>query len=297
MISSGLFILPSVLYPYAGPVIVVSYLLASLLILPSVFAKTELTNAMPRSGGTYFYVERSFGTLWGIFTGLANWLSLALKSAFAISGLTILAEWTVGALFDCQMPTWALQTTAISCCIFFGLLNLLSVKSAAWFQNLLVVFLLTVLGGFVLWGNRFILPDQLRPFLPAGWTSVLWSAGFVFINFGGLTSVDNVAEEVRRAGNVLARVIPAAWAIVSFLYTSVVFVAVGGLDGETLQTSPLPLSAAAGQFGGKIGFFLLTLAAGAAFLTTANGGLLAASRCPMSMSRASGNSSATRRSN
>lgn len=285
MISSGLFILPAVLYPYAGPGIVLSYLLASLLILPSVFAKAELTSAMPRSGGSYFYVERSFGALWGIFTGLANWLSLALKSAFAIVGLTLFAELAVRRLFGFQMPPWALQTLAVACCVFFGILNLLSVKSAAWFQNLLVLFLLAVLGGFILWGSRFVSPQRFSPFLPAGWTSVLWTAGFVFISFGGLTSVDNVAEEVRRAGRVLARAVLAAWVVVSFLYTAVVFVAVGILDGPLLQTSPMPLSAAAGQFGGAAGFVLLTLAAVAAFLTTANGGLLAASRCPMSMSR------------
>lgn len=285
MISSGLFILPAVVYPYAGPGIVLSYLLASLLILPSVFAKAELTSAMPRAGGTYFYVERSFGALWGIFTGLANWLSLALKSAFAIVGLTLFAQTAVQMFLDWSAPSWALQAFSVACCLLFGLLNLLSVKSAAWFQNLLVLFLLVVLGGFVVWGSGSIQPQRFRPFLPSGWMSVLWTAGFVFISFAGLTSVDNVAEEVRHAGKNLARAIVAAWAVVSFLYAAVVFVAVGGLDGSRLQNSPMPLSQAAQEFSGTVGFVLLSLAAAAAFLTTANGGLLAASRCPMSMSR------------
>ena len=80
MISSGLFILPAIAYSKAGPAVILSYLIASLLIVPSVLSKAELATAMPRAGGTYFFVERSFGSLFGLFTGFAGWFSLALKT-------------------------------------------------------------------------------------------------------------------------------------------------------------------------------------------------------------------------
>ncbi|MHC4168761.1 MAG: amino acid permease, partial [Planctomycetota bacterium] len=47
----------------------------------------------------------------------------------------------------------------------------------------------------------------------------------------------------------------------------------------------MPISTAAGKFAGSAGFVLLSIAAVAAFVTTANGGILAASRSPMAMSR------------
>jgi mannitol/fructose-specific phosphotransferase system IIA component (Ntr-type) len=47
----------------------------------------------------------------------------------------------------------------------------------------------------------------------------------------------------------------------------------------------MPISTAAGKFAGSTGFVLLSIAAVAAFITTANGGILAASRSPMAMSR------------
>ena len=53
MISSGLFILPAIAFAKAGPAVILSYLLASILILPSVLSKAELATAMPRAGGTY----------------------------------------------------------------------------------------------------------------------------------------------------------------------------------------------------------------------------------------------------
>ena len=87
MISSGLFVLPALAYAKAGPAVILSYLFASILIIPSAFSQAELATAMPRAGGTYFYVERSLGPIWGLFGGLANWFSVALKSAFAIVGM------------------------------------------------------------------------------------------------------------------------------------------------------------------------------------------------------------------
>ena len=56
MISSGLFVLPAIAFAKAGPAIILSYLFASILVLPTVLSKAELSTAMPRAGGTYFFV-------------------------------------------------------------------------------------------------------------------------------------------------------------------------------------------------------------------------------------------------
>ncbi len=66
---------------------------------------------------------------------------------------------------------------------------------------------------------------------------------------------------------------------------SVIGITVGVLDGEELAGSHVPISVAASKFMGVGGFVILSLAAIAAFITTANGGILAASRAPMAMSR------------
>jgi len=42
MISSGLFILPAIAFSKAGPAVILSYFLASLLVIPSVLSKAEL---------------------------------------------------------------------------------------------------------------------------------------------------------------------------------------------------------------------------------------------------------------
>ena len=43
---------------------------------------------MPKSGGTYVYIDRAFGPLFGVVSGIGLWLSLLLKSAFSLVGLS-----------------------------------------------------------------------------------------------------------------------------------------------------------------------------------------------------------------
>jgi amino acid transporter len=58
---------------------------------------------MPRAGGTYFFVERSLGPIWGLFGGLANWFSVALKSAFAVVGMAVFVEVVLQMVFQLQL--------------------------------------------------------------------------------------------------------------------------------------------------------------------------------------------------
>ncbi|RKY11288.1 MAG: hypothetical protein DRP65_04665 [Planctomycetota bacterium] len=285
MVSSGLFVLPALAYAKAGPAVILSYLLASLLVIPSVLSKAELATAMPRAGGTYFYVERSLGPVFGLFGGLAGWFSLALKSAFAIVGMAILIEVVLQTAFPTQFSQWHIKAIATVCCIGFCALNIVSVKHTSKFQVILVVVLLAILAGFVFLGASAVEPVRYSNFLEKGSLAVLATAGLVFISFGGLTKVASIAEEVNNPGRNLPLGMIFAWAVVSLFYVTVIAVTVGVVDGAELSESYAPISLAASKLAGTAGFAVLSLAAIAAFITTANGGILAASRCPMAMSR------------
>jgi len=285
MISSGLFVLPAIAFAKAGPAVILSYFFASLLIIPSVLSKAELATAMPRAGGTYFYVERSLGAVGGLFSGLASWFSLALKSAFAVVGMAILIEVVLQMLFPTQLEQWHLKVIAALCCLGFTALNIVSVKHTGRFQVLLVAMLLAILAFFVAFGARAVETVRYTGFLEKGWPAVLTTAGLVFISFGGLTKVASIAEEVKDPGKNLPLGMLLAWLVVTLFYIGVITITVGLVDGKELLDSYTPISLAASKFMGATGFAILGLAAIAAFVTTANGGILAASRSPMAMSR------------
>jgi len=292
MISSGLFVLPGQAFRISGPAVVLAYALAALMVVPALLSKAELATAMPRSGGSYFFIERSMGALPGMLAGLANWLSIALKAAFAMIGIGAFARllWPEAQLTEGQWE-WLIKAVAIGSCVVFTVLNTLSVKIAAWTQVAMVAGLLAVLGVFVAGGVSSVRQHpNFDAFLAAGWPNVLATSALVFVSFGGLTKAASVAEEVRRPSRRnIAGAMFLAWGVVSFFYVAAVFVTVGVLSADKLGQgsygSLTPLSLAAGECLGPAGTVLLSAAAILAFITTGNSGIMAASRSPLAMSR------------
>jgi amino acid transporter/mannitol/fructose-specific phosphotransferase system IIA component (Ntr-type) len=292
MISSGLFVLPGQAFKISGPAMVLAYALAALMVVPALLSQAELATAMPKSGGSYFFIERSMGALPGTLAGLANWLSIALKAAFAMIGIGAFARllWPAADLSEGQWE-WLIKGVAIASCLVFMVLNMLSVKTAAWAQAVMVAGLLAVLVVFVAGGAPSVRQHpNFDNFLAAGWQNVLATSALVFVSFGGLTKVASVAEEVRPPGRRnIAGAMFLAWGIVSLFYVAAVFVTVGVLGADKLGQgaygSLTPLSLAAGEFLGPAGTVLLSAAAILAFVTTGNSGILAASRSPLAMSR------------
>jgi amino acid transporter len=87
MFSSGFFLLPGVAAAGTGPSVILAYLLAGIFILPAMLSVAELSTAMPRAGGAYYFLDRSLGPLVGTVGGLGAWFGLVLKSAFALVGM------------------------------------------------------------------------------------------------------------------------------------------------------------------------------------------------------------------
>jgi amino acid transporter/mannitol/fructose-specific phosphotransferase system IIA component (Ntr-type) len=280
MISSGLFVLPGLAYAKAGPAMILAYLLAAVLIIPSMLAKAELSTAMPRAGGTYFFIDRSLGPVLGTFGGFANWFSLSLKSAFALVGIGAFAVIVIPDITPLQI-----KLISVTACLIFTILNLISVKVTGRVQIILVTGLITIIVLYI--GRGFVSthPDRYIPFMPGGLWSVFSTAGLVFVSFGGLTKIASIAEEVKNPHRNVPLGMLLSFIVVTLLYILAAGVTVGIVDGAELKYSLIPLSQGAANLTGTIGTVVLSLAAIAAFITTANSGILASSRSPMAMSR------------
>ena len=280
MISSGLFILPGLAFLRAGPAMVLSYIIAGILVLPTIFSKAELVTAMPKAGGDYFYITRSMGAVAGTIAGLASWFSLSLKSAFALVGMGIFAL-----LINPALSMFEIKLIAIGLCIVFMLVNLIGIKEAGTTQFLLVVFLIAILVLYVVGGFTTVIPGRFTPFSPHGVLPIFSTAGLVFISFGGLTKVASVAEEVRNPKINVPVGMLLAYIVVLVLYVAVVFTTIGVLSSDVLQKSLTPISDGARAFWGIGGVIITAIAAVLAFVSTANAGIMSASRYPLAMSR------------
>lgn len=276
MISSGLFILPGLAFAKAGPAVILSYIIAGIFCIPTLFSMAELTTAMPKAGGDYFYIMRGFGPVLGTVAGFSTWFSLSLKGAFALVGM--------GAYLSIVTPV-SLNIIALFCCVFFIVLNLIGVKEAGRFQVFLVLGLLGVLLSYVLWGMKTVNPSNFSPYFAKGPGSVFATASFVFISYGGLTKVAALAEETKNPGRNLPLGMFLSLIVTSILYALVIFVTVGVSNPEHLQGSLTPISDGAGILGGNILKIVISIGAFLAFISTANSGIMTASRYPLGMSR------------
>lgn len=280
MISSGLFILPGLAFAKAGPAMILAYIIAGILVLPTIFSKAELVTAMPKAGGDYFYITRSMGLPAGTISGLASWFSLSLKSAFALVGMGIFAL-----LIDPTLSMVEIKIIALVLCLIFMTLNLLGIKEAGTTQIILVFMLIAILALYVIRGFVMVTPAKFTPFAPNGLFAVLATAGFVFISFGGLTKVASIAEEVKNPKINVPLGMLLAYIVVLALYAAVAFVTVGVLDFDILGNSLTPISDGARTFWSTTGVVITAIAAILAFVSTANAGIMSASRYPLAMSR------------
>ncbi len=280
MISSGLFVLPAMVYLKAGPSILLAYLFAALLVVPAMLSKAELATAMPKSGGSYFFVHRSLGPLVGTFAGLAAWFSLSLKSAFALVGIGIF----LGSLVPI-LPGYAVKMIAIVFTLLFMVLNILSVKESGRFQVVLVFGLIVILALYIATGIRHVYAHNYSPFAPGGWPALFSVTGMIFVSFGGLTKIASVAEEIKDPIRTIPRGMFGSFLVVSLAYLLSIFVTVGILGAGRFRATLVPLSEAASTYAGNAGFLVLSIAAMLAFITTGNAGLLASSRNPLAMAK------------
>ena len=303
MFSSGFFLLPGLATEYAGPSTVLAYLVAGLLMLPAMFSMAELSTALPRAGGTYYFLDRSLGPGAGTIGGLGTWLALVLKSAFALLGMGAylaiapgVARWLPG---DPDQQLWVIKGLAVALTVAFAALNIFGAKETTRLQGILVISLLSVLAFFVVQGLFYIffkmpgeeLARQYTPFFHTdkGFDGFFATVGLVFVSYAGLTKVASVSEEVKRPDRNLPLGMILSLITATTIYVIGVAIMIATVDPGPLRGDYTPVATSARRFfdwlPGSTGLILIVIAALAAFASTGNAGILAASRYPLAMGR------------
>ena len=278
MLSSGLFLLPGLAAAEAGPGAVLAYALAGVVAVPAMLSVAELSTAMPRAGGAYYFLVRAYGPAVGTVSGMAAWLSLVLKDAFALVGMSAY----LNIFFD--VPAKPLAIVLIA---GFTVVNIVGTRASALVQLLLVGFVLAVMGWFLAAG----LPQvgsgggSLDGFFADGAGGLVSVIGLVFVSYGGLTKVASAAEEINDPSRNIPLGMGLALLVSTALYTLGVLVAVAVVPPSLLHDDLAPIYSAAEDVLPTAGAVLVVVAALAAFSSATNAGILAAARYPLAMSR------------
>ena len=286
MIGSGIFVLPALGYKKAGPAVVVAYLLAAIIVLPAALSKAEMATAMPESGGTYLYIDRAMGPLFGTIAGIGAWFSLIFKSSFALVGL--------GAYLLLLVPISQGQIVIVALALgtLVVVLNISGTKLSGQVQAIIVSLVIVGITAFTINAGLFAETSRFTPLRTDGNTGIVTAAAFVFVSYAGVTKIASVAEEVKEPGKNLPRAMLGSLGIMAVIYVGVVGAVVGLADPSVLKTggpdgtaSLTPMADGAAMLFGGAGVVVISVIAIVALTSMANAGVLSSSRFPLAMSR------------
>ncbi|MEZ3114433.1 amino acid permease [Halobaculum sp. MBLA0147] len=307
MIGAGIFVLPGQAAAAAGPAVALSFVIGGGISLLTAMSASELGTAMPKAGGSYYYVNHALGPLFGSIAGWGNWMGLAFASAFYTLGF---GEYLATFL---PMPAPSLGTLAIAGLSLgpFGLsefqvgallagtvfitVNYVGAKETGSIQIVIVTVLVAILTAFSVLGFLQADVSTLMPFFPSetgGATAVLPATGLVFVSFLGFAKITTVAEELKNPGRNLPLAVIGSVLIVTAMYAVIMVVLMGVVNwrqlGPDFTTTPV-LDVAEIAFGtvglAAFGVALLTFAGLLATASSANASILASSRINFAMGR------------
>ena len=295
MIGAGIFVLPGEAAAAAGPAVALSFVAGGVIALFTAMSASELGTAMPKAGGSYYYVNHALGPLFGSIAGWGNWMGLAFASAFYTLGFgSYLA--TFLPVPNVALGPFALsadQLGALLAGTFFVGVNYVGAKETGRLQNIIVVTLVGILTVFSVLGILQGDFSTLRPFFPAetgGASAVLPATALVFVSFLGFAKITTVAEEIKNPGRNLPLAVIGSVLIVTAMYGVIMVMLMGVINWDVLGASETPVLDVAEIAFGRIGLAaagvgLLTFAGLLATASSANASILASSRINFAMGR------------
>ncbi len=309
MVGSGIFVLPALagkeLYYQSGGIegsyaaLWLAYILSGLVVIPGAISKAELSSAMPKSGGAYVYIERTFGPIVGTISGLGLWSSFMLKSAFALIGFSayvVSIQGTLGITFDEN----AAKILAVMILILVTAINIRGVKLLKKILTPIILFSVSMV--VVISILAFSNGTATSPNVPLdaainvmgsteGWIGLGSATAYVFLAYVGVIKIAAVGEDIIEPEKNVPIGMFYSLGIAMIIYAGISYTLFSVFDGSDLgignggDPSKAPIYSLALEAGGSTIAFIIAILA---ILTMSGGGLtglLGASKFPFAMSR------------
>ena len=258
---------------YAGPAVLLSFLLAGLACAFTALSYGELASVMPVSGSAYTYAYVAVGE---VFAWITGWLLLleygisiaAVAAGFSGYATSLLHDFgiTVPPLLHTPL-IHTVQTASSTGLVWSGGLDLVAaaasllvtailvigVTESATVNSVIVVIKVSVLVVFVAFGIRAIHPSNWAPFIPAntggmhfGVPGIFRAASVIFFAYVGFESVSCAAAEARNPKRDIPIGIIGSLAICTVVYILVAAVLTGIVPYRQLGVAdPLAIAVAA----------------------------------------------------
>ena len=253
-IGAGIFVITgTAAAQYAGPAIVLSFIIAGMACLSTGLCYAELASMMPVAGSSYTYAYATLGELaaWTIgwclvleylvagSTIAVGW-SGYFTSAMASMGVVIPAAWSsapigLDAAHHFVFSGAVLNLPAVAIVLAMTALLVIGIKESAFANAMFVVVKIGVIVLVIFAGSFYVHPENWHPFIPPntgesgvyGWSGIFRGAGVIFFAYIGFETVSTCAQETRNPQRDLGFSILTALLICTALYVAMALVMTG----------------------------------------------------------------------
>lgn len=277
IIGAGIFVITGqAAANYAGPGILISFLISGFICILAALCYAELASLIAFPGGAYSYSYVALGELpaWVVgwmmsaqYLFLGSTVSVGWSGYFvsflADFGIVIPSYLTAAPLQHSAATGWALSGNvlnipAIGLVLLLGILVMIGIRAAVFFNYLMVVIKLATVVLFVAIGLFNLHPENWTPFIPAntgvfgefGWSGIFRGAGMVFFAYIGFDAVSTLAKDSVDPQKNLPRGILASLFICAIAYIAVSLVLTGVVNYKLLGVSD-PMAVALNAMGPK----------------------------------------------
>jgi basic amino acid/polyamine antiporter, APA family len=290
IIGAGIFVLTgTAAAQYAGPAIVISFILAGLGCLFAGLCYAELASMIPVAGSAYTYAYATLGELvawiigwdlileylFGAATVAVGW-SGYLTAFLRELGVNLPASLTQAPLSVEGTHTLVrnaggiLNVPAMVIVILMSALLVIGIHESARFNNVIVILKVAIVLLVIGFGFFYIEPKNLTPFIPPntgtlghfGWSGVVRGAGVVFFAYIGFDAVSTAAQEAKNPQRDMPIGILASLLICTVLYVLMALVMTGMVPYQSLNV-PHPVFVAIEKAGPALSWlgYLVNVAA------------------------------------
>jgi APA family basic amino acid/polyamine antiporter len=267
ILGAGIYVLPGYAAAnFAGPAVMVSFVLAGTACALTALCYAELASTMPVSGSSYSYCYASLGEVfaWGLGWILMLEYTLA-SSTLAVGFSSYLASLLrdFGILVPAQLATplvgssegFSLNLVAIAAIAAVTAVLCAGVRQSAGANAVLVVVKVTVIVVVIAVGAGAIDPGNWKPFVPPhegefafGWPGIVRAASILFFAYLGFETVSTAAAEAKNPQRDLPIGILGALVICTVLYLAVAAVLTGVVPYAELNVAD-PVALAVDRMG------------------------------------------------
>lgn len=273
IIGAGLFSITGMAAAnYAGPAIMISFVIAALGCAFAGLCYAEFASMIPVAGSAYTY---SYATMGEFIAWIIGW-DLVLE--YAVGAATVASSWSgylnkLFSSFGVSLPQQLMMTPfdtaadgvthgimnlpAVFIVILMSLVLIRGTSESAVVNTIIVILKVSIVIAFIVVGFKYIRPENLQPLIPEnegsfgkfGWTGIIRAAAVVFFAYIGFDAVSTAAQETKNPKRAMPIGIMGSLLICTVLYIAFAYVMVGvahytefGKGGSSDHLAPVAIA-------------------------------------------------------